>query len=151
MFNFCDFLVPILTWANQPNWSFIFFSLQEGHIALDKKKYHTRACHFGTYTKYFSFLGPMCTEIWYSKVGWFWGGGSHLIIVQWRVPLFIKDPLCTVSQTKQWKSLTSNKLADPDNAALYCETPVKCIVQLVVLSLFAISCVHYKHNKSLKY
>ena len=42
---------------------------------------HTKPYHFVTYTKNFSFLGPMCTEIWHSKVGWFWGGGSHLIIV----------------------------------------------------------------------
>ena len=32
-------------------------------------------CHFGTYSKSFSFLGPICTEIWHSKVGWFLEGG----------------------------------------------------------------------------
>ena len=59
---FCDFLVPILTVANQRKWHFIFF-LHEGHSAMVQKNYQTEPCHFGTYTKSFSFLQPMCTEI----------------------------------------------------------------------------------------
>ena len=67
---FCEFLVPILTGANQRKWHFIFF-LHEGHSAMVQKNYQTEPCHFGTYTKSFSFLRPMCTEIWHSKVGCF--------------------------------------------------------------------------------
>ena len=33
---FCDFLVPILTFANQRKWHFIFFH-QEGHSAMVQK------------------------------------------------------------------------------------------------------------------
>ena len=34
----------------------------------------------------------MCTEIWRSKVGWFWGGGNHLFIVQWKwKPIIIES------------------------------------------------------------
>ena len=89
---FCDFLVPSLTCANQPKWGFIgevCFFLHEGHITLVQKNYHTKPCHFGTYTKKFSFRGPICTEIWHFKVGWFWGGGNHLMIVQCGVRLCI--------------------------------------------------------------
>ena len=64
---FCDFLVPILTGANQPKWRFIF-SLQEGHSAVVQKNYHARPWHIGTYTKSVGFLWPMCIEIWHSKV-----------------------------------------------------------------------------------
>ena len=55
---------------------------------LVQNNYHTKPCHFGPYTTNFSFLGPMCTEIWHSKVWWFWGGGGHLTIVQWAMGLW---------------------------------------------------------------
>jgi len=62
---FCDFPVPILTWANQPKWKLYFF-LHEGHSALVQKNYQTKPCHIGTFIKCFSSLWPMCTEIWHS-------------------------------------------------------------------------------------
>ena len=69
-------------WFEQTSPSEVFFFfLQEGHIALVQKNYHAKPCHFRIYTKNFIFLGPICTEIWHFKVGWFWGGGNHLMIV----------------------------------------------------------------------
>ena len=51
---FCDFLVPILTFANQRKWHFIFF-LHEGQSAMVQKNYQTEPCHFGAYTKISAF------------------------------------------------------------------------------------------------
>ena len=49
---FCDFLVPILTGANQRKWHFIFF-LHEGHSAMVQKKLPNRAMPFWNLHKKF--------------------------------------------------------------------------------------------------
>ena len=67
---FSDFFRPILTWQDQRKWCCVSF-YQEGHSALVQKNYQTKPWHIGTYTKSFSFLWQMCTEIWRSKVGCF--------------------------------------------------------------------------------
>ena len=83
LLNFCDFLVPVLSGANDPKWRFLFvlhFFSSENSLW---KKFLSFLLVFGTYTKVSCLCDDLVLRNHWSKLTKSQGGCTRIALVHW--------------------------------------------------------------------